>query len=170
MILKLNDRRCGNRGYDSSDLPWYPSVEPVLYKNLREILRGARENGFKCLGGTVPRYGIVRTEGWEKEIEVWGEKARAWRTEVRAYHLLQSLQGTVIPRFFGPVKLPLRAPPAMHAVNDFVPGMLLEYLDAPSLEDVKVGVDVTTTQAECISQNILDCVEHWDIRLGNILL
>ncbi|PBK70768.1 hypothetical protein ARMSODRAFT_955535 [Armillaria solidipes] len=179
MILKLNDRRCGNRGFDSSDLPWHPSVEPVLYKNLCEILRGARENGFKCLGGTEPRYGTVRTEGWEKEIEVWGEKTRAWRTEVRAYHLLQSLQGTVIPRFFGTVKLPLRAPPTMHAVTDFVPGMLLEYLDAPSLEDVEVGVDVTTTQAECISQNVLaayrriadlDCVEHWDIRLGNILL
>ncbi|KAK0235313.1 hypothetical protein EDD85DRAFT_910022 [Armillaria nabsnona] len=179
MILKLNDRRYGNRGFDSSDLPWHPFVECILQQNLGEVLRGAKENNFKCLGGTEPRYGIVRTEGWEKEIEVWGEKTRAWRTEVRAYHLLQSLQGAVIPRFYGTVQLPIRGPPALHPATDYVPGMLLEYVDAPSLEDVEVGVNVTAAEAEHISQNVLaayrriadlDCVEHWDVRLGNILL
>ncbi|KAK0192209.1 hypothetical protein F5146DRAFT_1135963 [Armillaria mellea] len=67
----------------------------------------------------------------------------------------------------------------MHAVTDFIPGILLQYLDTPSLGDVEAGVDDTTTQAECISKNVLvayrciadlDCVEHWDIRLGNTLL
>ncbi|KAK0445977.1 uncharacterized protein EV420DRAFT_1570985, partial [Desarmillaria tabescens] len=61
MILELNNCRCGNRGYDSSDFPWRPSVEPVLCRNLCEILRGTRENVFKCLVGIEPRYGVVRT-------------------------------------------------------------------------------------------------------------
>lgn len=147
--------------------PGILQLNPFYTKISVKSCEGQGINGFKCLGGTEPRYGIVRTEGWEKEVEVWGEKTRAWRTEVRAYHLLQSLQATVIPRFFGTVKLPLRAPPAMHAVTDFVPGMLLEYLDAPSLEGVEVGVDVTTTEAECISQNVLAayrCIADLDCR------
>ncbi|KAG7446886.1 uncharacterized protein BT62DRAFT_1005281 [Guyanagaster necrorhizus] len=72
-----------------------------------------------------------------KEIDVWGEKTRAGRMEVRAYHLLRSLQGTVVPQFFGTVKLPISAPPVLHAVTDFVQGLLLEYLDATSIEDIE---------------------------------
>lgn len=93
-----------------------------------------------------------------KEIDVWGEKTRAGRMEVRAYHLLRSLQGTVVPQFFGTVKLPISAPPVLHAVTDFVQGLLLEYLDATSIEDIEVGVDVTSAHAECIPQKSPCCI------------
>ncbi|KAK0215794.1 hypothetical protein IW262DRAFT_1440074, partial [Armillaria fumosa] len=85
--------------------------------------------------------------------------------ELRAYHFFQSLQGNVIPRFPGTLKLALRAPPDLHAVTDFVPGIFLEYIDAPSLEDVEVSVDVTTAQAEYISRTVLaayPCVADLD--------
>ncbi|KAJ7784189.1 hypothetical protein B0H16DRAFT_1491666 [Mycena metata] len=66
----------------------------------------------------------------------------------------------------------------LHPVVDFVPGLALEYIDGPNMEQIKVGVDVSKDVAELISQRLIDpvaqirnsCCRHNDLRLPNIIL
>jgi serine/threonine protein kinase len=105
-------------------------------------------------------------------------KHGAYVGETLAYRHLRSLQGSVIPRLHGTVRLPISdGSPFLHPIVDFVHGLAIEYIVSPTMADVAVGVDVTSQRAEEISRRILDGVaairdahcHHNDLRLANVV-
>ncbi|KAJ4129056.1 hypothetical protein NW768_007587 [Fusarium equiseti] len=69
------------------------------------------------------------------ELELWHQSCEYHRTEVRAYNHLQDLQGVIVPRMYASVRLP-RACGIDELDYFFSPfGILLQYIDGPSLYD-----------------------------------
>lgn len=180
-VVKLGDRRFGNRAPQRRKLLWTPDVEPSLYQGVRDLLSGSRPNFFKKIGPVSkeePEYSLW--PDWMWEISCWQIKDENYKSEVKAYRHLASLQGTSIPRFYGTAQLSIapQGRPPLHAVTDVVDGIVMEYIQGTTLEELQVGRDVSPTLAEEISQKALRVMRqvrdldtiHGDVRLGNILL
>ncbi|KAJ6522269.1 hypothetical protein B0H19DRAFT_1203037 [Mycena capillaripes] len=95
-----------------------------------------------------------------------------------AYRHLHFLQGCIIPRLHGTVRLPIsEGSPFLHPIVDLVHGLAIEYIASPTMADVAVGADVTSQGAKEISRRILDGVAairdahclHNDLRLTNVV-
>lgn len=178
----LGDRRFGNRSPLHPKLLWTPDVEPSLYQGVYELLSGTRPNFFPKIGLPVSKEEFDYDDwlDWMWEVHCWQIKDESYKKEVTAYRHLVSLQGTSIPRFYGTVQLSIAPPgrPPLHPVTDAVDGEVIEYIRAPTLEDLQVGRDISPAVAEEISQKALHIMRqvrdldtiHNDVRLGNILL
>ena len=125
------------------------------------------------------------TVGQDEELDPWEiedyyrDLVRKWfKTEVRAYNQLQSLQGICIPKFFGTVTFDpqslSRMPPG---VLTEVHGILLQFIDGKPLDEIDKESPLARTH-EHIGQATVVCFErihslgvlHGDVRLGNLMV
>ncbi|KAJ6465783.1 hypothetical protein C8R45DRAFT_1022382 [Mycena sanguinolenta] len=105
-------------------------------------------------------------------------KHEAYLRETLAYRHLHSLQGSIIPHLHGTVRLPISQDSCfLHPIVDLVDGFALEYIASPTMDDLKVGVDITPPLTEEISTRLLHAVtairdaycHHNDLHLGNVV-
>ncbi|KAJ6495998.1 hypothetical protein C8R45DRAFT_899460 [Mycena sanguinolenta] len=180
-ILKLNDRRFGYRDDLRPQLLWSPEIEAPLRRGIETLVGPDRSHPIPTVyrrpkwdrPGDDSDGPIEEWEGWELEVYVWMMKYGAYLGETLAYRHLRSLQGSIIPRLHGTVRLPIsEGNPFLHPIVDLVHG-----LASPSMADLSIGVDITSQRAEEISRRILDGVatirdaycHHNDLRLANVV-
>ncbi|KAK0431074.1 hypothetical protein EV421DRAFT_1912246 [Armillaria borealis] len=161
-VLKLNDRRLGCRhslNMEDDELPWTPALEERLRAAVRDIQLGK--------------------EDWMWEISTWTSRIEEHQTEVEAYCLLRRLQGRLIPCFYGLVHLSISSSPPLHPITDYVPSIVIEYIQGVNMGSLRPGVDIPRPEAEVIAERVMDafrtikaekCVMHNDIHIDNILL
>ena len=113
---------------------------------------------------------------WITEMEYRYQTTSWFKTECRAYRQLHQLQGLYIPNFYGTTlfdqtsELPL-------GIDTDVPGILLEFIDGMTLEDIEIQSTLSTeyphiaeAALECFNKITLFGVIHNDIRLANIMV
>ncbi|KAJ7784182.1 hypothetical protein B0H16DRAFT_1446441 [Mycena metata] len=99
----------------------------------------------------VPEWG-----GWELELYIWTTKLASYFAEALAYRHLRALQGHCIPALHGTVRVPMASSSELlHPVVGFVPGLALEYIDGPNMEQIKIREA---------------CCWYNDLRLPNVIL
>ena len=99
-----------------------------------------------------------------------------FKTECRAYRQLRALQTSCVPAFYGTTlfdetsELPLD-------IDTDVPGILLEFVDGMTLEDIDIQSSLSTQYPhiaeaahECFNKIIRFGVIHNDVRLANIMV
>ncbi|PBK71141.1 hypothetical protein ARMSODRAFT_1002989 [Armillaria solidipes] len=146
-ILKPNDRRLDYRhslSMEDDELPWTPALEERLRAAVRDIQFGFNE----------PRPKLW--EDWMWEISTWTSRMEEHQTEVDAYRLLCRLQGHLIPHFYGLVHLPISFSPSLHPITDYVPGIVIEYIQGVSMGSLQPGVDIPRPVAEAIADRVMD--------------
>ncbi len=108
-------------------------------------------------------------------ISTWYRKLYHQKCEVDDYRLLRRLQGHVIPRFYGTVRLPISTA-SLHPITAFIPGITTTS-KGPTWNSLKPGIALDA--ADTISDQVMDafhnikdemCVLHNDIHIGNIIL
>ncbi|KAJ7511669.1 hypothetical protein B0H11DRAFT_710963 [Mycena galericulata] len=180
-ILKLNDRRFGNRySFAGKSKPWNPTTEYRLVDGVRLLLNPQRgtpipEEFSDFPGPHEPR---EKMEDWMNDLYTWKLKYRHHLAEVLAYRYLRALQDVAIPRLFGTVRLPISCSDFTHPSVDFVNGLALSVINGPPMHELQIGRDLTKDRAEEVSQRVLDRVRtiqahrclHNDLRLPNIIL
>ncbi|PBK71119.1 hypothetical protein ARMSODRAFT_954888 [Armillaria solidipes] len=183
-VLKLNDRRLGYRyslNMEDDELPWTPALEERLRAAVRDIQLGKVTNWFELVKDSMnpaqPRPKLW--EDWMWEISTWTSRIEEHQTEVDAYRLLRRLQGHLIPRVYGLVHLSISSSSPLHPITDYVPGIIIEYIQGVSMGSLQPGVDIPRPEAEAIADRVMDafrtikaekCVMHNDIHIDNILL
>jgi len=96
------------------------------------------------------------------------------RTESKAYRLLHSLQGQIIPKYYGATAFSGEMHPI--GIEKDVRGILLEYIDGEPLhkiDDQKLlisGVYIGSTVTQCFEKIISLGVRHHDLGLTNIMV
>ncbi|PBK65187.1 hypothetical protein ARMSODRAFT_1022609 [Armillaria solidipes] len=112
------------------------------------------------------------------EVSTWYRKLYHQKCEVDAYRLLRRLQGHVIPRFYGTVRLPISTSP-LHPITAFIPGLAVEYVQGTNIDSLNPGINLPLEEAETVSDQVKDafrnikdemCVLHNDVHIGNIIL
>ncbi|KAG7441355.1 uncharacterized protein BT62DRAFT_1011602 [Guyanagaster necrorhizus] len=154
-ILTLADRRLGYRSAGiGSNIPWASAIEADLRRAVCDIQSGAIANCFKLIRDYCnPDW--PKRKDWEDrmwEISAWLWKSHDHDTELAAYHLLCRLQGTIIPRLHGVVRLPI-AYTTLHPIIDTIRSLALD----------KVLDAFRAIEAE-------NCVLDNDIHIGNVVL
>ncbi|KAK0235506.1 hypothetical protein EDD85DRAFT_843258 [Armillaria nabsnona] len=183
-VLKLNGHRLGYRhslNMQDVELPWTPALEERLRAAVRDIQLGKVTNWFELVKDSMnpaqPRPKLWKD--WMWEISTWTSRIEEHRTEVDAYRLLRRLQGHLIPRFYGLVHHSISSCPPLHPITNYVPGIVIEYIQGVSIGSLRPGVDIPRPEAEVISDRVMDafrtikaekCVMHNDIHIDNILL
>jgi serine/threonine protein kinase len=111
--------------------------------------------------------------------ERYRHRTRDWfNNELRAYALLQHLEGYCVPRFFGSVAFDNKhlnqMPPG---ILTEITGILIEFVDGISVDKIAPNSLLTWTYptfgseaVKCFSQINQSGVIHGDIRLANLLL
>ncbi|KAK7060884.1 hypothetical protein VNI00_000617 [Paramarasmius palmivorus] len=181
LVLKLGDRRFGCRTPWDDGKPWSPESESILRDKVTHVMSLPREQRDKVLGKDV--YDAWNSDSewdWEWDLWSWHFKTEAIQKEIAAYRHLHSLQGTIIPRFYGAVTCRITPPslPYVHEVLDMAQGLLLEHVEGPSMAELEVGKNISAEQANDISSRAIDTIRHirdadWmhcDPRPANIIL
>lgn len=73
------------------------------------------------------------------------------RAGVNAYRLLRRLQGRLIPRFYGLVHLLISSYEPLRPLTDYVPGIVIEYIQSVSIGALQPGVDIPRPEAGAIA-------------------
>ncbi|KII85465.1 hypothetical protein PLICRDRAFT_700984 [Plicaturopsis crispa FD-325 SS-3] len=186
LILKLVDHRFSTCGLESSTRgAWNTALDAAFKDGFKRVRSSAIENTWRSLGG--PGYGrgnlISEDPEWEHdwmpEMNRWDGIMTAYRLEVAAYRYLQPLQGRDIPRLYGTCRY--RLPDASEDIDPmiaYVSGLLLEYIDGQSMDNLTVGKDLTEHDAERASLGLLRIIRrlralrslHNDIAPRNVIV
>ncbi len=181
LILKLGDRRLGNRANNGNvEVPWSSSIEDRLRRAIRDIQAGRIPNWFELINDRENRPDPELWEDWMWEVLTWLSKVSNYETELTAYRLLHRLQGRYIPRLFGVVRLNITSESTpLHPIIDTVQGLVLEYIPGVCMDKLRPGIDVSEQEAERISSEVMEglraieaenCVIHDDIHTRNVVL
>jgi ABC1 atypical kinase-like domain len=113
---------------------------------------------------------------WIIEMEYRYLTTSWFKTECRAYRQLRALQASYVPTFYGTTlfdetsELPL-------GIDTDVPGILLEFVDGITLEDIDIQSSLSTQHRhiaeaahECFNKIIRFGVIHNDVRLANVMV
>lgn len=73
------------------------------------------------------------------------------RTEVDVYRLLRRLQGRLIPRVYGLVHFPMSSSQPLHPFTEYIPGIVIEYVQGVNMGSLRPGVDISRPEAEAIA-------------------
>lgn len=166
----------------SDELPWSLYIENRLRHVVEKIRAGDIPVWLELLEDDKHKReqlpDIYTWEDWMWEISTWYRKLYRQKCEVDAYRLLRRLQGHVIPRFYGTVRLPISTSP-LHPITGFIPDLTVEYISGTSMDSLKPGIDLPLEEAETVSDRVIDafraikdemCVLHNDVHIGNIIL
>ncbi|KAF5990065.1 hypothetical protein FBULB1_296 [Fusarium bulbicola] len=156
-VLKLFDRRYAGRIRQIKDQVRAPSLaaEAAYLKFVRQGKMCAFSSALEHIYKTAPErprashfldnqsYGGAEADRVARfEAATWHENDKLFKTELRAYKQLESLQGDDIPRLFAHVRIPHAS--IDHGARDddvqwdeffCVHGLLLEHIEGPKLRD-----------------------------------
>lgn len=112
-----------------------------------------------------------KTENWYRS-----DAKRLFWKETEAYTQLRSLQGHCIPTFYGETEFDETSSQA-DGIDTHVRGILLEFIEGFSLEEIEVDSPVAVTNPQ-IRQRIFDCftkvtelgILHNDVRPANVMI
>ncbi|KAF8512743.1 hypothetical protein BU17DRAFT_53861, partial [Hysterangium stoloniferum] len=165
-ILKLYDRRwVDDRNFD--DELWSPAREEAAQARWKAIASGELVDDFDKL--KTEDY----TESHEEEQYRRICKER-FQTEYEAYSRLSSLQGAIIPRFYGAVVVSSPDITPQNVPEALVYGIIIEKIDATPLP----SVDPSSHNFSSLGHSLMAAVYsfsshgviHHDVRSGNILI
>ena len=119
---------------------------------------------------------IDAVKQWITEMEYHYETTSWFKTEYRAYRQLRQLQGLSVPICYGTILFDKSSELSFDIDTD-VPGILLEFIDGITLEDIDIQSPIST-QYPHIAEAALECfnkivhfgVIHNDVRLANIMV
>ncbi|KII91976.1 hypothetical protein PLICRDRAFT_122334 [Plicaturopsis crispa FD-325 SS-3] len=187
LVLKLVDHRFSTNGleYVPPRSSWTTAVDAAFKRGFNKVRTGATENIWTTLGGPGVRYGTIAPgdpeweDDWMPEMNRWDAFATGFRREVAAYRHLRSLQGRDIPRMYGTCRY--RTPDATDDTDPLlanINGVLVEYIDGPSMEKLEVRKDLSDEDAERASQGLLSIIRklralraiHNDIAPRNVII
>ncbi|KAK0458193.1 uncharacterized protein EV420DRAFT_384594 [Desarmillaria tabescens] len=183
-ILKLNDSRESHRHsltMVNGELPWTPALEERLRTAVRDTQLGTATNWFELVEDfRNPTQSDPKDwKDWMWEVSAWTSRVENHQNELEAYRLLHRLQDTLIPRFYGLFHLPLSSSEPLHPITDYIPGIVIEYIQGVSMGSLRPGVDIPRPEAEAIADRVMGafrtlkaekCVLHNDVHIDNILL
>ncbi|PBK81779.1 hypothetical protein ARMGADRAFT_1039141 [Armillaria gallica] len=87
--------------------------------------------------------------------------------------------GHLIPHYYGLVHFPISPSEPLHLITDYVPGIVVEYIQGVSMGSLQPGVNIPRPEAESIADRVMDafrtikaekCVMHNDVHIDNIVL
>ncbi|KAG7441349.1 uncharacterized protein BT62DRAFT_937110 [Guyanagaster necrorhizus] len=78
------------------------------------------------------------------------------RAAVKAYRLLRRLQGRLILRFYGLVHLPISSSQPLHPISNYIPCLIIEYIQGVRMGSLKPGVDIPRPEAEALADLVMD--------------
>ena len=99
---------------------------------------------------------------WIYEMDRWNGLRSAQSIEAAAYRRLHKLQGKGIPRLYGTCVCHVDG--GSHSLDPFistVPGLIIEFIEGTPLDRLTVGVDVSRSEAERISQGALSVLREF---------
>lgn len=113
---------------------------------------------------------------WVTEMEYRYETTSWFKTEWRAYRQLRQLQGISVPICYGTISFD-KSSELPFGIDTDVPGILLEFIDGITLEDVDIQSSISI-QYPYIAEAVLECynriarfgVIQNDMRLANIMV
>jgi len=109
-------------------------------------------------------------------VEYRYETMSWFKTECRAYRQLRKLQGLSVPTCYGTILLD-QSSELPFGIDTDVPGILLEFIDGITLEDLDIQSSISTqyphiaeAALECFNKIVRFGVIHNDVRLANIMV
>jgi serine/threonine protein kinase len=112
---------------------------------------------------------------WIVEMKHHHETLSSFHTECRAYRQLRPIQGICIPKFYGMTLFDATSE-LPHNVDINVPGILIEFIDGVSLNDIDLNAPISTRNPHlaeaafvCLDELMKHGVSHNDVRLANII-
>jgi len=139
------------------------SKEEVLLKFMADVKSRAHKDDYK--GKDSDDY-----EDWDWERKYRVVNQELFQNEATIYEHLFPLQGSIIPQCYALVHVPgfLRE----------VPGILLEYIKGHTMDELKVGVNISQDDAQQADSQAFDVMHHlcdynvihFDLRLSNFIV
>jgi hypothetical protein len=121
--------------------------------------------------------GSKRISEWTREMSYRYSSLSSFHTECRAYRQMSKFQGVCVPKFYGTVMFDDTSE-LLLGIDPDVPGILLEFIDGVSLEDIDIQSPLSTDNPH-LAEAALVCFQlikkrcgviHDDLRLPNILV
>jgi hypothetical protein len=158
----------------SAELP--SSTERQERKIVFEEVRGYDEEDYKETLELLSSVKPDAVEQWKIEMQYRYRTTSWFKTEFRAYHQLEPLQGTCVPKSYGVTLFDDTAPLAAGVDTDVL-GILLEFIEGVTLEELDPESSLATNNPH-IGQAAVNCFEriipfgvlHGDARLANIMI
>ncbi|SJL12439.1 uncharacterized protein ARMOST_15866 [Armillaria ostoyae] len=133
---------------EDGELPWAPAIEERLRAAMRDIQFGTVTNWFELVKDSlnpVLNSGRTGCGRYQRGLPEWKNTKLRW---LRIGHL--------IPHFYGLFHLPISSSPSLHPITDYVPGIVIEYIQGISMGSLQPGVDIPRPVAEDIADRVMD--------------